>query len=58
MNGAPPGDAAAAVARVLAARRPPWRVSVGKPGERAGLLVKRLLPFRVFEAGAKSSLGI
>ena len=58
MNGAPPGDAATAVARVLAARRPPRRVSVGKPGERVGLLAKRLLPFRVFEAGAKSSLGI
>jgi NAD(P)-dependent dehydrogenase (short-subunit alcohol dehydrogenase family) len=57
-NGAPPAAAAAAVARILAARRPPRRVSVGKPGERAGLLAKRLLPFRVFEAGAKSSLGV
>jgi hypothetical protein len=46
------------VARVLDARRPARRVSVGKPGERVGLLAKRLLPFRVFEAGAKSSLGV
>jgi NAD(P)-dependent dehydrogenase (short-subunit alcohol dehydrogenase family) len=57
-NGAPPGDVAAAVQRVLAARRPPRRVSVGKPGERAGLLAKRLLPFRLFEAAAKGSLGV
>jgi NAD(P)-dependent dehydrogenase (short-subunit alcohol dehydrogenase family) len=58
VNGAPPGDVAAVVARVLDARRPPRRVSVGKAGERVGLLAKRLLPFRLFEAGAKSSLGV
>jgi NAD(P)-dependent dehydrogenase (short-subunit alcohol dehydrogenase family) len=58
LNGAPPGDVAAVVARVLDARRPPRRVSVGKAGERVGLLAKRLLPFRVFEAGAKGSLGV
>jgi NAD(P)-dependent dehydrogenase (short-subunit alcohol dehydrogenase family) len=57
-NGAPAGDVAAAVRRVLEARRPPRRVSVGKAGERAGLLAKRLLPFRAFEAGAKGSLGV
>jgi hypothetical protein len=33
-------------------------VRVGKAGERAGLLAKRLLPFRAFEAAAKSSLGL
>jgi hypothetical protein len=30
----------------------------GASGERAGLLAKRLLPFRAFEAAAKSSLGV
>ncbi|HUD37057.1 MAG TPA: SDR family oxidoreductase [Streptosporangiaceae bacterium] len=57
-NGAGPGTVAAAVERVLRARRPPRRVSVGKPDERVGLLAKRLLPYRVFEAGAKGSLGV
>ena len=57
-NGAPAADVAAVVRRVLESRRPPRRVSVGKAGERAGLLAKRLLPFRVFEAAAKSSLGV
>ena len=51
-------DVAAVVRRVLESRRPPRRVSVGKAGERAGLLAKRLLPFRAFEAAAKSSLGV
>jgi NAD(P)-dependent dehydrogenase (short-subunit alcohol dehydrogenase family) len=57
-NGAPAEQVAAAVERVLSARRPQRRVSVGKAGERAGLLAKRLLPFRVFEAAAKGSLGV
>jgi NAD(P)-dependent dehydrogenase (short-subunit alcohol dehydrogenase family) len=57
INGAPAGDVAAAVQRVLAARRPRRRVSVGKPGERAGILAKRVLPFRIFEAAARGSLG-
>ncbi len=57
-NGAPAGDVAAVVQRVLDARRPPRRVSVGKPGERFGLVARRFLPFRVFEAGAKGSLGV
>ena len=56
-NGVPAADVAAAVRRVLESRRPPRRVSAGKAGERAGLLAKRLLPFRAFEAAAKSSLG-
>jgi NAD(P)-dependent dehydrogenase (short-subunit alcohol dehydrogenase family) len=58
MNGVPAADVAAVVRRVLEARRPPRRVSVGKAGERVGLLAKRLLPFRAFEAGARSSLGV
>jgi NAD(P)-dependent dehydrogenase (short-subunit alcohol dehydrogenase family) len=58
VNGADPADVAAVVQRVLAAKNPPRRVSVGKAGERLGLLAKRMLPFRVFEAAAKSSLGV
>jgi NAD(P)-dependent dehydrogenase (short-subunit alcohol dehydrogenase family) len=57
-NGAPAEQVAAAVQRVLSARRPPRRISVGKAGERSGLVAKRLLPFRVFEAAAKGSLGV
>lgn len=57
-NGAPPADVAALVHKILQARRPPRRVSVGKASERAGLLAKRVLPFRVFEAAAKGSLGV
>jgi NAD(P)-dependent dehydrogenase (short-subunit alcohol dehydrogenase family) len=57
-NGAPPGQVAATVQRVLTANRPPRRVSVGKAGERAGLIAKRVLPYRVFEAAAKGSLGV
>jgi NAD(P)-dependent dehydrogenase (short-subunit alcohol dehydrogenase family) len=57
-NGAPADLVAAAVRRVLSASRPPRRLSVGKTGERAGLVAKRLLPFRVFEAAAKGSLGV
>lgn len=57
-DGVPPGDVAVVVRRVLRSARPPRRVSVGKAGERAGLLAKRLLPFRAFEAAAKGSLGV
>lgn len=57
-NGAPPSQVAAAVQRVLEAGRPPRRVSVGKAGERVGLVAKRVLPFRLFEAAAKGSLGV
>src|SRR5271165_3830019 len=49
-NGAPAEGVAMAVQRVLDASRAPRRISVGKAGERAGLIAKRLLPFRVFEA--------
>lgn len=57
-NGACASDVANAVERVLDAARPPRRVSVGKFGERIGLLAKRLLPFRLFEKSARGSLGI
>jgi NAD(P)-dependent dehydrogenase (short-subunit alcohol dehydrogenase family) len=57
-NGVPAAQVAAVVRRVLESRRPPRRVSAGKAGERAGLLAKRLLPFRAFEAAAKGSLGV
>lgn len=57
-HGAPPEAVATAVRRVLESRRPPRRVSVGKADERIGLLAKRLLPFRAFEAAARSSLGV
>ncbi len=57
-NGAPSSQVAAAVQRLLESSRPPRRISVGKAGERVGVLAKRLLPFRLFEAAAKSSLGV
>ena len=57
-NGVAPDAVAAVVQRTLDARRPPRRVSVGKAGERVGILAKRLLPHRVFAAAAKSSLGV
>ncbi len=57
-NGAPPESAAAAIQRILEAKRPRRRVSVGKVGERIGIPAKRLLPHRVFEKAAGSSLGV
>lgn len=57
-DGAPAERVAMTVQRVLESSRAPRRVSVGKTGERAGLIAKRLLPFRVFEAAAKGSLGV
>jgi NAD(P)-dependent dehydrogenase (short-subunit alcohol dehydrogenase family) len=57
-NGVPADDVAAVVQRVLESTRPPRRVSVGKLDERIGIMGKRLLPFRLFERGAKGSLGI
>lgn len=57
-NGAPPELAAAAIARILAAKHPKRRVSVGKVGERIGIPAKRLLPHRLFEKAAGSSLGV
>jgi NAD(P)-dependent dehydrogenase (short-subunit alcohol dehydrogenase family) len=57
-NGAPAVLVAGTVQRVLEGSRAPRRISVGKAGERVGLIAKRLLPFRVFEAAAKGSLGV
>ena len=57
-NGAAPELVAKVVERVLKARRPPRRVSAGKLDERIGVLGKRLLPHRLFEKAAGSSLGI
>jgi NAD(P)-dependent dehydrogenase (short-subunit alcohol dehydrogenase family) len=58
INGVPAADVAAVVRRVLEAAHPPRRVSAGKPSERAGLVAKRLLPFRVFQAAARGALGV
>lgn len=57
-NGAEPETVADVVARVLGARRAPRRASVGKLDERVGILGKRLLPHRLFERAARSSLGV
>jgi NAD(P)-dependent dehydrogenase (short-subunit alcohol dehydrogenase family) len=57
-NGAAPQDVAVAVQKILESRKPPRRVSVGKAGERVGLVAKRLLPFRIFQTAAKGSLGV
>lgn len=57
-NGVPPADVAVAVAKVLTARRPPRRVSVGSLDERVGPLAKRLMPYALFERAAKGSLGL
>jgi NAD(P)-dependent dehydrogenase (short-subunit alcohol dehydrogenase family) len=58
VNGAPAAAVATVVRRVLESPRPPRRVSAGKPAERVGLVAKRLLPFRVFQAGARGALGV
>lgn len=57
-GGVAPEKVAAVVARVLSSSHPPRRVSVGKASERVGLLAKRVMPFRAFEASARSSLGV
>jgi NAD(P)-dependent dehydrogenase (short-subunit alcohol dehydrogenase family) len=57
-NGVAPDVVATAIARVLDSGRPPRRVSVGKAGERVGIIAKRLMPYRLFERAAKSSLGV
>jgi len=58
MKGANPADVAKVVEKILKNTNPPRRVSVGKFDERMGIMGKRLLPFRVFEKAAKSSLGV
>jgi NAD(P)-dependent dehydrogenase (short-subunit alcohol dehydrogenase family) len=57
-NGAPAAAVATVVRRVLESPHPPRRASAGKPTERAGLLAKRVLPFRVFQAAARGALGV
>lgn len=57
-RGDDPSQVAEVVAKVLHARRPPRRVSVGRADERVGLLARRLLPWRLFERAARSSLGV
>jgi len=57
-NGVPAAEVAGVVRRVLESPRPPRRVSAGKPAERVGLLAKRLLPFRLFQAAVKGPLGV
>ena len=56
--GVAPDRVAALVQRVLEAKRPPRRASVGKLDERVGIVGKRLLPYRLFEQAAKGSLGV
>ncbi len=56
VNGKDPARVAAVVEKVLSARRPPRRVTVGPVMERLGPFAKRLLPYRGFEAAAASSL--
>jgi len=58
INGVPAADIAAVVRRVLETAHPPRRVSAGKPSERIGPVAKRLLPFRLFQAGARGALGV
>jgi NAD(P)-dependent dehydrogenase (short-subunit alcohol dehydrogenase family) len=57
-NGVPAREVAMAISRVLRSRRPRRRVSVAKIDERVGIMAKRLLPYRMFERGAKGSLGV
>jgi len=57
-SGVPADSVATVIAKVLEANRPPRRASVGKAGERMGIIGKRLLPYRLFEAAAKDSLGV
>jgi NAD(P)-dependent dehydrogenase (short-subunit alcohol dehydrogenase family) len=58
IRGADPVDVAKVVEKILKSPKPPRRVSVGKFDERVGIMGKRLLPFRLFEKAAKSSLGV
>ena len=58
VNGARPDQVALLVEQILYAVRPARRVSVGKFGERIGLVAKRLFPFRLFQKAARGSLGV
>lgn len=55
-RGADPAAAARTVERLLTCARPPLRVTVGPPGDRMGTFAKRMLPWRVFRAAAKTQL--
>jgi NAD(P)-dependent dehydrogenase (short-subunit alcohol dehydrogenase family) len=57
-NGVPPARVAAAVQRLLECRRPPRRQSAGRAWERSAVITKGLMPFRLFEAASKKSLGV
>jgi NAD(P)-dependent dehydrogenase (short-subunit alcohol dehydrogenase family) len=57
-NGVSPEQVADVLLKVLSLRRPPRRASVGKASERVGLLAKRVMPYALFEAAARSSLGV
>ncbi len=57
-SGADPVEVARTVLALLDAKRPRRRVSVGRAGERVGLLAKRVLPHRWFEAAARGALGV
>jgi NAD(P)-dependent dehydrogenase (short-subunit alcohol dehydrogenase family) len=57
-RGAEPEVVARAVVRLLGARRPPRRVTVGRLYERTGPVAKRLLPFGAFQRAARGSLGV
>ena len=57
-NGSDPATVARVIVAQLETRRPRRRISAGKAGERVGVVAKRLLPHRWFEAAAKSALGV
>jgi NAD(P)-dependent dehydrogenase (short-subunit alcohol dehydrogenase family) len=57
-NGVPPARVAAAAQRLLESRRPPRRKSAGRAWERSAVISKGIMPFRLFEAASKKSLGI
>jgi len=57
-GGVEPEAVAAVVQRVLEADRPARRVTAGRLIERTGPIAKRLLPNRLFEEAARSSLGV
>jgi NAD(P)-dependent dehydrogenase (short-subunit alcohol dehydrogenase family) len=57
-NGVSPEQVADLLLKVLSSQRPPRRASVGKASERIGLLAKRVMPYALFEAAARSSLGV
>lgn len=57
-SGAAPQIVAKVITRVLEDRSPPRRVSAGRQYERLGVVAKRVMPHRLFEKAAASSLGI